>query len=178
MYGEPGLVVARTKTQNAPRARFLHGGSQKLPTEVKQPDISDDEVREALEEFGEPAMSGPVTLVLGGQKVVAPPRLFAAGLSMEAEDGELEPRVDGELVLEALRAGDAHDRSRTRRTPGFVVRKSKPRIVPAKVGVEIDPEEIERALRRRRRASREPSADSSCAARPPSPRSPPPTPGR
>ena len=140
--GSPGQVVSRTATQNLLERQFLHAGSHKLPTEVKQPDIGDDEVRRALAEFGKPAMSGPVTFALAGQKVVAPPRLFSAGLSMEEVDGKLEPRVDGELMLEALQP--------VMRTVGrepedarFVVRRGTPRVLPAKVGVEVDPAEIE-----------------------------------
>ena len=140
--------------------------------------VTDDEVRQALEEFGKPAMSGPVTLVLAGHKVVAPPRLFAAGLSMEAVDGKLVPRVDGELLLEALAPGDAHDR-REPEDARFVVRHGKPRVVPAKVGVEVDPARDRGPVRRRRRTTGERDAGSPCGARPPSsPTSPPPRPGR
>ncbi len=141
VYGSPGLVVARSDTQRLLEQRFLHGGSHKLPTEVDEPEVSDAGVREALEEFGEPAMSGPVTLVLAGKRVVAPPRLFAAGLSMEAEDGKLVPRVDGELMLEALQPV-MRTIGREPENARFAVRKGKPRVVPAKVGAEIDPEEI------------------------------------
>ncbi len=142
VFGSPGLVVARGETQAILVRRFLHGGSQKLPTEVKKPEVSEAAVRQALAEFGQPAMSGPVALVLGGSRVVAPPRLFARGLSMEPQDGKLVPRVDGELMLQALdpvmptigrEAQDAR----------FVIRRGKPRIIPAKVGVEIDPQELE-----------------------------------
>ena len=87
-------------------------------------------------------MSAPVTLVLGGQEVVAPPRLFGKGLSMEAEDGELEPRVDGELLLEALDPvmGTV---GREPKDARIEVRGGKPRVVEAKVGVEFDPAELE-----------------------------------
>jgi vancomycin resistance protein YoaR len=142
VFGSPGLVVARGETQEILERRFLHGGSEKLPTEEKQPEVSDAAVREALAEFGTPAMSGPVTLVLAGQRVVAPPRLFAEGLSMVPEDGKLEPRVDGELMLEALDPvmGAVGRQPQDAR---FVIRKGKPRIVPARVGVELDPQEVE-----------------------------------
>ncbi len=141
-FGSPGLVVARGETQAILQRRFLHGGSEKLPTEEKDPEVSDAAVREALAEFGTPAMSGPVTLVLAGQRVVAPPRLFAEGLSMVAEDGKLEPRVDGELMLEALDPvmGTV---GREPQDARFVIRKGKPRIVPARVAVELDPQEVE-----------------------------------
>ena len=142
VYGAAGLVVSRGATQEILEQRFLHGGSQKLPTEVRRPEVSDAEVRDALESFGRPATSAPVTLVLAGQRVVAPPRLFAQGLSMAVEDGRLEPRVDGELMLEAL---DPVMRTvgREPEDARIVVRDGKPQVVPARVGVEIDPQELE-----------------------------------
>ena len=95
-----------------------------------------------MTEFARPAMSAPVTLVLGGQEVVAPPRLFGKALSMEAEDGELEPKVDGDLLLEALDPvmGTV---GREPKDARIEVRRGKPRVVPAKVGVEIDPAELD-----------------------------------
>ena len=61
---------------------------------------------------------------------------------MEPEDGELEPGVDGELVLEGLQPV-MRTIGREPEDARFVVRRGKPRVVPAKVGVEIDPQEIE-----------------------------------
>jgi vancomycin resistance protein YoaR len=138
----PGTVVARGPTQKILEARFLRGGSQKIPTETREPQVSDAAVQRAMTEFAEPAMSGPVTLVLGGEPVVAPPQLFGEGLSMEAGDGELVPRVDGGLLLEAL---DPVMRTvgREPQDARIEVRRGKPRVVPAKVGVEFDPQEIE-----------------------------------
>ena len=139
---EPGVVVRRSATQALLERQFLRDGSRKVPTEVQEPYVSNAAVARAMEEFGKPAMSGPVTLVLGGQDVVAPPRLFGRGLSMVPDDGELVPRVDGEKMITALEP--------VMRTVGtepvdarFEVRDGKPVLIPAKVGVEIDPDEIE-----------------------------------
>ena len=41
VFGKAGQVVSRGATQELLERRFLHGGSQKLPTEVKQPEVSD-----------------------------------------------------------------------------------------------------------------------------------------
>lgn len=145
VLSRPGIVVARGAAQRILESRFLRGGSQKIPTETREPTISDDAVRRALAEFGKPAMSAPVTLVLAGQQVVAPPRLFGAGLSMVAEGGELVPRVDGELVLEAL-APAMRTVGREPQDARIVIARGKPRVVPAKVGVEFDPQEMESGL--------------------------------
>ncbi len=142
VVGRAGFVVDRGATQAVLEDRFLHGGSQKIPTTSREPAVTEAAVERALAAFGRPAVSGPVTLVVGGERVVAPPRLFARGLSMVPRDGELVPSVDGELVLEAL--------GPVMRTVGreptdarFEVRNGRPRVVPAKVGVEIDPQELE-----------------------------------
>jgi vancomycin resistance protein YoaR len=142
VLSRPGTVVARGATQKILERRFLHGGSQKIPTETRDPQVNDDAVQRALAEFGKPAMSGPVTLVLGGHQVTAPPRLFGQGLSMVAEDGELVPRVDGELLLEALDPVMSTV-GREPQDARIEVRRGKPRVVPAKVGVEFDAQEIE-----------------------------------
>ena len=141
----PGLVVDRSAAQEILERRFLHGGSQKVPTRSEEPEITDADVRRAMEEFGRPAMSGPVTIDFAGEKVEAPPKLFGRGLSMEAEDGELVPRVDGEKVLDAL-APVMRTVGREPVDAGFEVVRGKPRVVPAKVGIELDPEQLEKEL--------------------------------
>jgi vancomycin resistance protein YoaR len=137
-----GHVVDRSAAQDILERRFLHGGSQKIPTRSQEPEITDADVRRALEEFGRPAMSGPVTIDFAGEEVEAPPRLFGKGLSMEVEDGELVPRVDGEKLLAAL-APVMRTVGREPKDAGFEVVRGKPRVVPAKVGVELDPEQLE-----------------------------------
>jgi vancomycin resistance protein YoaR len=147
VLGRPGLVVDRGAAQALLETRFLHGGSQKIPTVTRTPDVTDAAVRRALATFGKPAMSAPVTLVMGGEQVVAPPRLFGKGLSMVAEEGELVPRVDGELVLESL-TPVMRTVGREPRDARIVLRNGKPQVIPAKVGVELDPQEIEDRLAR------------------------------
>jgi len=142
VLSRPGTVVARGDTQQILERRFLRGGSQKIPTEDRQPEVNNVAVQRALAEFGKPAMSGPVTLVLGGQRVSAPPRLFGKGLSMVAENVELVPRVDGELMLEALDPVMSTV-GREPQDARIEVRRGKPRVIPAKVGVEFDAQEIE-----------------------------------
>jgi vancomycin resistance protein YoaR len=142
VLARPGTVVARGATQEILERRFLRGGSQKIPTEPRQPAVGNDAVQRALAEFGRPAMSGPVTLVLGGQPVSAPPRLFGKGLSMVPQDGELIPRVDGELMLAALEPVMSTV-GREPQDARIEVRRGRPLVVPAKVGVELDAQEIE-----------------------------------
>lgn len=142
VLGRPGVVVDRGAAQSLLERRFLHGGAQKLPTQARKPEVSQAAVGQALVEFGRPAMSGPVTLVLGGDSVAAPPRLFGRALSMEARDGELVPRVDGEVLVKSLApvlstvAGEPEDAR-------IELQDGRPRVVPAQAGIELDPEELE-----------------------------------
>ena len=138
----PGTVVSRSRAQNQLEGQFLHRGSRKLPTETRDPYVDDAAVGKAMAEFARPAMSGPVTLVLAGQRVQAPPRLFGEGLSMIPDEGELVPRVDGKKMLEALEPVMTTVGTQPKDARIEVV-DGRPRVIPAKVGVELDPAEIE-----------------------------------
>ena len=164
--------LSAVPTQAILERRFLHGGSQKIPTEARQPEVSDEAVRRAMTEFGTPAMSAPVTLVLGGQQVVAPPRLFGEGLSMEAEDGELVPRVDGELMLEALEPV-MRTVGREPKDARIEVRGGKPRVVAGQGGRRVRSRGAGGAVRRGRRTPGSGASARASRASRPSPSSPP-----
>ena len=142
VLSQPGTVVNRSAARAMIERRFLHQGTQKVPTRIEDPEISDAEVQRALAEFGTPAMSGPVTLVLGGQRVKAPPRLFGQALRMVDEDGRLVPEVDGPGMVEAL-APAMRTISKEPRDARFVVRRDRPVLVPARAGVQFDPADLE-----------------------------------
>ena len=142
VLSQPGTVVDRSAARVLIERRFLHQGTQKVPTRVEDPDISDAEVQRALTQFGTPAMSGPVTLVLGGQRVAAPPRLFGRALSMVDQEGRLVPQVDGPRMVEAL-APVMRAISTEPVDARFVVRRDRPVLVPARTGVQFDPGDLE-----------------------------------
>jgi vancomycin resistance protein YoaR len=135
--GRPGLVMDRSAARTMLVQRFLHQGSQKLPTRVSAPVVTADEVNRVVGTFGGPAMSGPVTIVLAGHEVVAPPALFGRALSMQVQDGRLVPQVDGEVLMTALTplmptvAAQPVD-------AGVAMRAGKPVVVPGRVGLTTD----------------------------------------
>ena len=110
-----------------------------------QPDIDDADVQAALDEFANPAVSGPVTLVFGKSPVRLPPRDFAPALGMRAEDGELVPELDEEKLGELVE-GRRQPRRRRRSTRRFRVVDGKPKVVPAKPGVSYQPEDVSDAF--------------------------------
>ncbi len=82
------------------RESYLSGATDtplSLPVTTAQPEVDEEEVRRAVEEFAEPAMSGPVTLTADGQDITLTPAMISPYLTMEPDDdGSLEPRLDGE----------------------------------------------------------------------------------
>nr|WP_242680245.1 VanW family protein [Nocardioides sp. IC4_145] len=111
-----------------------------LPLVEVEPEVDEADLRTAVEDFANPAMSGPVTLVFGDSPVRLLPREFGPLLSMTAEDGALVPEVD-EAALEEL-VGDAvgDDGAPVDATVRLV--NGKPKVVPAKPGVSYDPEDV------------------------------------
>ena len=135
-----GEAIDADAARDAITDAFLAGEeSVDLQVTVAQPDIDADDVSAAVEAFADPAMSGPVTLEFGENEIRLPPRRFAAALSMAPQDGELVPVVD-EKILTQLVASATADGKPVDATVRIV--KGKPRIVPAKPGVEFDPSEV------------------------------------
>ncbi|MEQ6902528.1 VanW family protein [Nocardioides sp. YIM 152588] len=136
----PGDAVDTDAAEDAIVAAYLDERDQvELEVTAAQPEIGDAEVQRALDEFANPAMSGPVTLVFGDSEVKLRPAQYASALSMANEDGALVPEVDQKqltrLVKSATTSGEPVDAS-VRLVDG------KPKVVPAKPGVEFDPDTV------------------------------------
>ncbi|WP_445257704.1 VanW family protein [Nocardioides aurantiacus] len=142
VVGRAGTAVDRDATEALLQDRFLRGGRVPLPTDEVEPDVSAAEVRTAMREFARPAMSGPVTLVLDGRELAAPPALFGRGLRMVERDGDLVPEVDGERMIAALEPVLAQV-GRAPVDATVVLRDGRPRVVPSRPGLELDPDELE-----------------------------------
>jgi vancomycin resistance protein YoaR len=143
--GKAGLVIDRSGARALLMSRYLHAGSQKLPMRTQQPVVTADEVNRALGTFGRPAMSGPVTIMVGGQRIVAPPRLFGRALSVRVQDGHLVPQVDAGVLMEAL-APVATTVGAEPADARIVLKDGTPVVVPARIGVAADNDSLERGF--------------------------------
>ncbi|MGH3343111.1 MAG: VanW family protein [Carbonactinosporaceae bacterium] len=82
------------------RSGYLTKERVSLPAKISKPEVSVREVKRALEQFGQPAMSGPVTFAAtipgGGQEnVTVNPEEFDEYLAMKpGESGKLRPKLD------------------------------------------------------------------------------------
>ncbi|MDN4172414.1 VanW family protein [Nocardioides sp. SOB77] len=114
--------------------------SVELPLVDVEPEIDEADVRTAVQEFANPAVSAPVTLVFGDAPVQLRPREFTEVLALAPEDGELVPEVD-EQALEKL-VGDAvgDDGAPVDATVALV--GGEPEVVPAEPGVTYDPGDV------------------------------------
>ncbi len=110
-----------------------------------QPDIDEDDVREAVQGFANPAVSAPVTLVFGKSKVRLRPREFARTLSLEPVDGELEPRIHERRLMRLLDTKIAGDGGAPVDATVALV-NGRPKVIPARPGVRFDPPEVTAAF--------------------------------
>ena len=135
----------RSTAADALEAAYVDGDTAELTLAKAEPDISQADVQDALNDFANPAVSGPVTLVFDTTRVTLRPADFSPALGMKPEDGALVPDLDEKKLAKLVR-------SRFARTDGAPVDATveivngKPRVVPAKPGVDYDPSDISSAF--------------------------------
>ncbi|MFC5175106.1 VanW family protein [Nocardioides taihuensis] len=135
-----GEAVDTGAAREALTAAYLGGDDTvELPIEPVEPDIDEHDVREALRNYATPAMSAPVTLVLGKSRIRLEPRQYADALSMVPHTGELVPAVDwtelSQLVDLAVVASDPVDAT-------VVIVDGRPQVVPAESGLGYRPSDV------------------------------------
>jgi vancomycin resistance protein YoaR len=112
-----------------------------LPVEEVQPEVSDEAVRKAMDDFAKPAMSAPVTFVLEGENVVVRPAAYAPALSMKAKNGDLVAKLDRNRLMRAVRAAVSQvapaPRDATVKLAG-----GRPTVVHGRNGLTIDRKEV------------------------------------
>jgi vancomycin resistance protein YoaR len=136
----PGEAVDTEAAAEAITAAFLgQEDSVGLTVTDSQPDIDDSDVQEALDGFANPAMSAPVTLAFGESEVRLQPKQYAKALRMVPQDGELVPEINERLITrlvkDATTSGEPVD-ARIELVDG------KPKVIPAKPGVEFVPDDV------------------------------------
>lgn len=134
-----GEVLDEDQVREALTAAYLtEDPSVELDLVEVEPEISDADVEQAVDELANPALAAPVTLVFGETPVKLRPADYARALSLEPEDGALalaiDPDVLGDLVGDATASDAAVDAT-------VALVDGKPKVVPAKPGVTFDDED-------------------------------------
>ncbi|MET8677207.1 VanW family protein [Streptomyces sp. NPDC004647] len=92
------------------RASFLSGTSHSaaaLPTREIKPKVTAAQTQRAVREFAGPAMSAPVTLTLGGERLTISQAVLGEHLKMRPDKtGKLTPKLDGKGLLAARPLAD------------------------------------------------------------------------
>ncbi|MFJ8113980.1 VanW family protein [Streptomyces sp. NPDC096132] len=87
------------------RTSFLHGAVNTvttLPARETDPKVTAAEVRRAVRDFAQPAMSAPVTLTTGGKRFTIGQTVLGEYLTMRPDDsGRLIPKLDGKGLRSA-----------------------------------------------------------------------------
>ena len=139
-----GHEVDADVARDAIEAAYLSDDSEvELSLTTTQPDIDEADVQEAVSGFGNPALSGPVTLLFGDSEVTLAPRVYADALRLRPQDGELVPGLDRKVLTRLLDArissGDPVDAT-------VRIVDGAPRVIPAKPGVTYRPADVERTF--------------------------------
>ncbi|MFI8191629.1 VanW family protein [Streptomyces sp. NPDC085946] len=102
-----GYALDVNNAIGALRGPFLRGDADSvtvLPARETKPGVTAEEVRRAVREFAQPAMSAPVTLTAGGKRFTITPAVLGEHLTMRPDDtGGLTPELDSK----GLRAAPA-----------------------------------------------------------------------
>jgi vancomycin resistance protein YoaR len=140
---EPGRRLDRRAAESAVVKAFLARSTEavQLPVRDLSPEITDEEVRAAMDDFANPAMSAPVILVLDDKDVVLRPEMYSRALSLRKEDGSLVPHVDKARLMAAIKPS-METVSLTPEPATVRLVKGKPTVVPGKNGITFDRDEV------------------------------------
>ncbi|MBD0292635.1 MAG: VanW family protein [Jiangellaceae bacterium] len=109
-------------------------GELVLPSTEVEPQITDDEVEQAVAEFAKPAMSGPVVVRAGDESATLQPAVIGSALTMKpTEEGTLEPALDPDALVDAGGA-ELAGLSQVGRDATIRIQNGRPVVVPGQPG--------------------------------------------
>jgi vancomycin resistance protein YoaR len=137
---EPGEAIDPDAARDVLGAAFLdEAATAELSVVSADPEIGKEEVATAVESLAEPAVAGPVTLVFDESEVTLRPRQIGRALRFVPDDGALAMHVK-QKVLTGLVKDATSDGEPVDATVKLV--RGKPKVVPAKPGVEFQPADV------------------------------------
>lgn len=137
-----GRVVSQSDAQTAILTTYLVSKKPiKVPTVRVEPTVDSAGLADAMKKLAEPAISGPVDLIVGDKEVSLPVSAYAPALTVQVEGGLMKLKLDPKKLAKPLtdsttgigkKAVDATVR----------IENNKPVVVPGKEGVGLQPEEM------------------------------------
>lgn len=138
---EAGRVVDQEAAAAALRSAYLVKDEVEIPLKTAKPAVGQRRLDIAMKRIVEPAISGPVTVRVGDQRISLPVSAYTPALSVRVVGVALRPHLDVDKLREPLTsattglAKDAVDAT-------VAIDHGKPVIVPAKPGVGLRPDEM------------------------------------
>lgn len=145
VYGRTGLAIDEGAAIQLVRSLVFADHPGELPMAVRRPYVSATAVRTAMRTFGQKAMSGPVTVDIGGHRFRIGPARFGRAITMVPSAGKLVPLVDGAYLHRVLAPamptiGDKPEDATVR------LRRGAPHVVPAVFGAAYDDDALATAF--------------------------------
>jgi vancomycin resistance protein YoaR len=133
-----GLQLDSAKAEDAVLAAYPTDGTPKdLPVGVTKPQAGTDALDNALKEYAEPAMSGPIRLTVGSKSVELEPAEIAPALAVTLPGGKLTPTLDAKklepLFQKRFKALETLPKDATVQIVG-----NAPKVIPAVDGMVVD----------------------------------------
>jgi len=140
-----GEAIDADEARAALQAAYLQDGTTaELRLAPATPAVDEADVQRALDEFANPALSGPVTLVFDESRVRLLPREFSPVLDMRARDGELVPKLDKKALIALVDGAISKDGAPVDATVRLV--DGEPQVIPARPGVSYEPADVSEAF--------------------------------
>lgn len=141
-----GIVLDRAAAIAALRDAYLDlGPPVQLGTRAVPPLVTADTIKQSLPAARE-ALSGPITLVNGGRRVVLPVEVIAANLRFVPDlTGRIEPVFDARVAIEGVER-NLLDPATAPRDATFGIVAGKPALVPGRAGQAVDTKRLAAAV--------------------------------
>jgi len=133
----PGLKLDVADAVHKVEQAWPRVASVTADTTVTQPQVGQAAIDAAVRDFATPALSAPVTIVVGDKTATISPEQYAGAVTMVADAGKLVPKFDKDALRQAVvKATSAMVTPAKDAT--IVLQGSTPTVVPAVPGVAVD----------------------------------------
>ena len=139
---KPGRIVPHADAEAAIRAAYLVSDEPiEVPMVDVEPTVDSEGLAAAMTTIAEPAVSGPVTLVVGEKSVELPVSAYAPALTVRVKDGVLAPHLDPEKLAKPL-TDSTTGIGKKAVDATIEIKGGKPVVIPGKEGIGLQPEEM------------------------------------
>ena len=134
----PGRTLDIAGTKLALRKAFPHSTTATATVSPVEPEVTGQAVAAAAKDFGEKAMSGPITVVAGKSKGTIDPEDYAPAVTMVPDGaGALVPKFD-KAKLTAVVADKVQVETKAAKDARWTFEGGRPKIVPSVDGTAVD----------------------------------------